>query len=1236
MSPRRPHHLGSRRFSKVRNRSFARKPAFVALAAAALALALAAPAPALANGDAVAHLRDSLYVPEGMELNSLNPAGTHGGLGGNYTAAPGGVDTYANSQLPSAFDLRDMGGTSYVTPVKNQNPWGTCWAFSAVSALESSLLMQGAGSADPQAQDYVDLSELFVSGFSRMEVPAETLARIGASSQAGEGITPMPGVDYLNTGGNPSAAAAWIMAMGGVPTEAAAPYESDDEEIWSWQDTFGLVTCFSPEGGWTLAEALRADLTNRVATVDSVTTLPGPYNSYYDANGELVLGEYDPAATEAIKRTIMESGAVSMNYYSDFATAGDEMGSTPSFSMENWCQYAYEPQGINHCVTVVGWDDDYPRENFPTEPAGDGAWIVKNSWGGKDAEWGIYSEWGFEQSGYFYLSYYDKTIFSVESIEGEANIDSDRIIQQYDLLGVTDLISNSLLSREETSAANVFTAEEDMLIEGVTAYAGAAGMDTEVAVYLLDEGSVEPDSGALVATQSSYLPHVGFYTVEFDDSVPVQKGQRYAVVQTTSGAMSDGEGGTVDVWGVPVESAVSHEILEQMGYMAYYDVVSNEGESYLKNGGLWLDATELNDDPVLTSNGVVTYGNACIKVYGTPADLPDSGEFTVLHTNDIHGRYSVKGTDASAVNAFAAVAALAEDTGADLILDAGDTFHGTTFSTASKGDAIAQLMDAAGYDATTPGNHDWSYGSARLAEIDADAEFSVLAANVTDAESDAATFEDPYLLREVALADSEGNLTGRSVTVGVLGVIDEDLHGSTAPSNVAGVEFGDSVKAANETAAQLRAAGADVVVALTHNEDPQAFAAATEGIDAVVAGHEHIAIDETVKSADGRSVAVVEVASSPSAEYFGSIGVLDIELEASADESSDAEFTLVGHLSEPVSTASVARPNEKIDALTAALVAQSEETLAQIIGRSSRAYEYAPSTADAPGGWELVRTEDTPIGHVVTGAYLAQTGADLAFENAGGIRGGIPTGDVTAADIANVSPYGNTLATYKLTGAQVLDAIERSLSISAECRDVLAKQEAAAKAGEDPMQYEWPRKSGSVLAVGGAVMTVDWSKPDGQRVTKIEVGGSPLDPSRVYTVALNSYLPGATETYPSFAQAQLVHEYGTCEEALRALISQDGWEQLMTRISGSVTYVPADGGSDEGAGSTPPSGDLSATGGTPSASLPTTESDQPGAIPATGDSSTAYVLLASTSALLMAGLWYAMYRARKNVSRPQK
>ena len=115
-------------------------------------------------------------------------------------------------------------------------------------------------------------------------------------------------------------------------------------------------------------------------------------------------------------------------------------------------------------------------------------------------------------------------------------------------------------------------------------------------------------------------------------------------------------------------------------------------------------------------------------------------------------------------------------------------------------------------------------------------------------------------------------------------------------------------------------------------------------------------------------------------------------------------------------------------------------------------YEYAASSADAPGGWELrAGTQDEPIPHVATGAYLAQTGADLAFENAGGIRGGIPEGDVTVKDISGrVSPYNNTLATYALTGSQVLDAIERSLALSADCRDVLAKQDGGGASGRRP------------------------------------------------------------------------------------------------------------------------------------------------------------------------------------------
>lgn len=123
-------------------------------------------APAAARADdsgVVARLRDSLYLPEGMALNTLSPAGTYAGLGGVYTVPADDVALLSTSPLPEKFDLRDVDGTSYVTPVKNQGPWGACWAFAPVSALESNLIMQGVGSADPAAPNYMDLSELFVA-----------------------------------------------------------------------------------------------------------------------------------------------------------------------------------------------------------------------------------------------------------------------------------------------------------------------------------------------------------------------------------------------------------------------------------------------------------------------------------------------------------------------------------------------------------------------------------------------------------------------------------------------------------------------------------------------------------------------------------------------------------------------------------------------------------------------------------------------------------------------------------------------------------------------------------------------------------------------------------------------------------------------------------------------------------------------------------------------------------------
>lgn len=547
---------------------------------------------------------------------------------------------------------------------------------------------------------------------------------------------------------------------------------------------------------------------------------------------------------------------------------------------------------------------------------------------------------------------------------------------------------------------------------------------------------------------------------------------------------------------------------------------------------------------------------AAALVGASPAFADTVGSLDVLHTNDTHGRYGVTyyadaDDEGTAINCFSALKQLSDEVGTDLILDAGDTFHGASFATISEGESIARLMDAAGLVATTPGNHDWSYGASRLAQIDADHDFSVLAANVVDAQTGEPYFDEPYLLRTVDLEDAEGNPNGEQIQVGIFGVTDESFYTSTPSYNVEGLTFADPVATAAATAAELRAKGADIVICLTHNEDPEGFAAAVSGVDVVVAGHEHIAIDQTVTAADGRSVAVVESPSSPSADYFGSIGVLTLTI----DQDDEGAYTVSAHTDRQQATAdaSFVEADPDIAALTDEIVAEEGEILNEAVGTSSEAYPY--SLEDQPGGWELVRTEDTPIGHVVTGSYLVMTGADLAFENAGGIRGGVPAGTVTAGDLVSISPYGNTLSTYRLTGDQIKDALESSVDILANCRNILNQQIELIEQGEDPLVLSWPDNSGQVLVVGGATITVDLSAPAGERVVSVEVGGQPLDPERSYVVAMNSYLPDCTDEYPMFADMELVQEWGTCEQALRALVSTDGWEQKMEGLVGSVSYL---------------------------------------------------------------------------------
>lgn len=591
--------------------------------------------------------------------------------------------------------------------------------------------------------------------------------------------------------------------------------------------------------------------------------------------------------------------------------------------------------------------------------------------------------------------------------------------------------------------------------------------------------------------------------------------------------------------------------------------------------------------------GALTGAPVC-AVAAVPSQVID-GAVTVMHTNDIHGsyKYSYNASKGTGTIGFDGLAVLysAQNNAPDFLLDAGDTFHGQSFATMSEGKSIAELMDtfyADGYDATTPGNHDWSYGADKLRTMTGNSAtstpFAMLCANATSLNGVWSSSITKTLNR--TWKDGEdGSTFNYKIKVGVVGAMDESLGSSLRADLVAGTSFSGAADAINAEAKRLRETeGCNVIVCIAHTLNAKTFAAQLNGVNALVAGHEHINLDENVTGADGKPVRVVEAGSA-----FAEVGLLSIpyEYDTKGTESTNDDIVTVsaGGSAETLYAAKdvdglLADPNNqnildevrnnKIKPLDDAFEIESNK----VLGTSATDYFYGEDAAGTHG-WEMVRTTDfrpseagdtakaQTIGHVICGSYLNLTGADLAIENAGGIRGGIAAGNVTAGDVIAVSPYGNTLETWTMTGADFLTALEHSLEISDECNDSYEKQQAYVAAGHTEQEaqdmYKWPDDSGSVLSFGGINVTIDWTQSEDKRIVSATLtkDGSTLDPAKTYTVATNNYIITNTTDFPTFANAKKLTEWGTCEAALRALIGQNGWETKMAGLAGTISFGSA-------------------------------------------------------------------------------
>lgn len=594
--------------------------------------------------------------------------------------------------------------------------------------------------------------------------------------------------------------------------------------------------------------------------------------------------------------------------------------------------------------------------------------------------------------------------------------------------------------------------------------------------------------------------------------------------------------------------------------------------------------------------GVFTGAPSLAFAGNLPAAI--DGTVAVMHTNDIHGsyKYSYNESKGTGTVGFDGLAVLysAQGNAPDLLLDAGDTFHGQSFATMSEGKSIAELMDtfyADGYDATTPGNHDWSYGADKLRTMAGNGAtstpFAMLCANATSSNGVWSSSITKTLNR--TWKDSEDSSTfDYKIKVGVVGAMDESLGSSLRADLVAGTSFSGAADAINAEAKRLREdEGCNVIVCIAHALNAKAFAAQLNGVDALVAGHEHINLDENVTGADGKPVRVVEAGSA-----FAEVGLLSIpyEYDTKGTETTNDDIVTVS-ASDSAETLYAAKDvndlladpdkgafyqnqldevRNKIKPLDDAFESESNK----VLGTSATDYFYGEDAAGTHG-WEMVRTTDLrpskagdtakaqTIGHVICGSYLDLTGADLAIENAGGIRGGIAAGDVTAGNVIAISPYGNTVETWTMTGADFVAALEHSLQISDECNHSYELQQACVAAGHTEQEaqdkYKWRDDSGSVLSFGGINVTIDWTQPEGKRIVSATLAkdGSTLDPTKTYTVATNNYIITNTTDFPTFAHATKRTEWGTCEAALRALIGQNGWESKMAGLAGTISFGSA-------------------------------------------------------------------------------
>lgn len=439
---------------------------------------------------------------------------------------------------------------------------------------------------------------------------------------------------------------------------------------------------------------------------------------------------------------------------------------------------------------------------------------------------------------------------------------------------------------------------------------------------------------------------------------------------------------------------------------------------------------------------------------------------TFLHANDVYEIAPRRGEGGFA-EAMTLIRAERRRNPHTLTTFGGDLLSPSLLSGLTRGAPMIELVNAVGVDVAVPGNHEFDFGPEVAAERFEDSRFPWLGTNLLDREGRPALGTRDLLIREVA-----------GYRIGFFGLVDPDTRILSSPGNE--VRFADPVATASTAAARLRAMGADLVVALTHQDwaEDRALAAAVEGIDLVLGGHDH----DPITFFEGGTLIL------KAGHDLHHLAVIDLTLNRRRERDRTAVVWTASW--RYLSTAGVA-PDPEVGAIVARWNRQLDQALDMPVGEAKVALD------TRRGG---VRTRESNFGNLVADALRAATGADAALVNGGGIRGDriYPAGTVlTRKDILTELPFGNVAVLIEIKGSDLLAALEHGVS--------------RVEAG-----------SGRFPQVSGLSFTYDPARPAGARIVRAAVGGAPLAPERVYRLATSDYLLGGGDGYAMLARGRTI------------------------------------------------------------------------------------------------------------------